>query len=116
LGGVLLIYVLLARLIVSEVPGFTFTASVITIFAGAQMFMLGIIGEYLARMHFRLMDKPTYVIREETSHIKNRVFHSPLDNTEIMPQLPEMKKTAQTEDATEVLPRLPDIERPSQHD
>jgi hypothetical protein len=25
---------------------------------------LGIIGEYLARMHFRLMDKPAFAIRD----------------------------------------------------
>ena len=44
-------------------PGFPFLASVIAIFSGAQLFALGIIGEYLARMHFRMMDRPTYVIR-----------------------------------------------------
>lgn len=49
----------------SGVPGFTFLASLITIFAGAQLFALGIIGEYLARMHFRMMDRPTYAVRNE---------------------------------------------------
>ena len=48
-----------------SVPGFTFLASVIAIFSGAQLFALGIIGEYLARMHFRTMDRPTYVLRKE---------------------------------------------------
>lgn len=47
----------------SSVPGFPFLASVIAIFSGAQLFALGIIGEYLARMHFRTMEKPPYVIR-----------------------------------------------------
>jgi len=36
--------------------------TMISIFAGAQLFALGILGEYLARMHFRLMDKPSYVV------------------------------------------------------
>ncbi len=45
----------------SAVAGFPFLASVIAIFSGAQLFALGIIGEYLARMHFRMMDRPTYV-------------------------------------------------------
>jgi glycosyltransferase involved in cell wall biosynthesis len=49
------------------VPGFAFLASIIAIFSGAQLFALGIIGEYLARMHFRTMDRPTYVVREETA-------------------------------------------------
>jgi glycosyltransferase involved in cell wall biosynthesis len=47
-----------------SVPGFPFLASTISIFAGAQLFALGIIGEYLARMHFRMMDRPSYAIRE----------------------------------------------------
>jgi glycosyltransferase involved in cell wall biosynthesis len=50
----------------NNVPGFAFIASMIAIFSGAQLFALGIIGEYLARMHFRAMDRPTYLIRERT--------------------------------------------------
>jgi undecaprenyl-phosphate 4-deoxy-4-formamido-L-arabinose transferase len=50
----------------NNVPGFAFVASMIAIFSGAQLFALGIIGEYLARMHFRAMDRPTYLIRERT--------------------------------------------------
>jgi len=46
-------------------PGFGFLASIIAIFSGAQLLALGIIGEYLARMHVRTQDKPTYVIREQ---------------------------------------------------
>src|SRR5205807_7273866 len=48
----------------SVVPGFAFLASAITIFSGVQMFALGVMGEYLARMHTRLTDRPSYVIRE----------------------------------------------------
>jgi undecaprenyl-phosphate 4-deoxy-4-formamido-L-arabinose transferase len=48
-----------------SVPGFPFLASVIAIFAGAQLFALGIIGEYLARIYFRILDRPTYVIRDQ---------------------------------------------------
>jgi glycosyltransferase involved in cell wall biosynthesis len=48
----------------SAVPGFAFLASMIATFSGAQLFALGIFGEYLARMHFRSMDRPTYVIGE----------------------------------------------------
>ncbi|MGA7729696.1 MAG: glycosyltransferase family 2 protein [Chloroflexia bacterium] len=52
-----------------SVPGFPFLASIIAIFSGAQMFALGIIGEYLARMHFRSMDRPTYTVRDSMLHI-----------------------------------------------
>ncbi len=50
-----------------SVPGFPFLASVIAIFSGAQLFALGIIGEYLARMHFRMMKRPAYTVRDTTS-------------------------------------------------
>lgn len=48
----------------TTVPGFTFLASVIAIFSGAQLFALGVFGEYLARMHFRTMDRPPYLVGE----------------------------------------------------
>lgn len=49
----------------TPVPGFPFLASIIGLFSGAQLLALGIIGEYLGRMHLRLQDRPTYVVREE---------------------------------------------------
>jgi undecaprenyl-phosphate 4-deoxy-4-formamido-L-arabinose transferase len=63
-GGLVLLYVVGRYLIQGTVvPGFPFLASVIAIFSGAQLFALGIIGEYLARMHVRAMDRPPYVVR-----------------------------------------------------
>jgi len=50
----------------TSVAGFPFLASVIAIFSGAQLFALGIIGEYLARMHFRMMERPTYTVHSTT--------------------------------------------------
>jgi glycosyltransferase involved in cell wall biosynthesis len=50
----------------SSVPGFAFLSSIITIFSGAQLMTLGVLGEYIARMHFRVMQKPTYVVAETT--------------------------------------------------
>lgn len=66
--GVLL-YVLIRFLINGgAVPGFSFLASIISIFAGVQLFTLGIIGEYLGRMHVRSMEKPSYVIQSTSDH------------------------------------------------
>ncbi len=48
------------------VPGFPFLASLAAIFAGAQLFALGVIGEYLARIHLRTMDRPAYSVRSRT--------------------------------------------------
>lgn len=68
-GALLMFYILVVRALLFgqyEVPGFTFLASVISIFAGAQLFILGIMGEYLARMYFRVMEKPVFVIKKDT--------------------------------------------------
>jgi glycosyltransferase involved in cell wall biosynthesis len=51
----------------SNVPGFPFLASVISIFSGVQLFAIGVIGEYLARMHFRMLEQPPYTIRKSQS-------------------------------------------------
>jgi glycosyltransferase involved in cell wall biosynthesis len=65
-GGFILLYVIGRFLLYgTSVPGFTFLASIIVIFSGAQLVALGIIGEYLARMHFRMMERPTYAVREQ---------------------------------------------------
>lgn len=49
------------------VPGFPMLASSITIFSGVQILLLGVLGEYIGRMHFRVMNKPTYMIAETTT-------------------------------------------------
>jgi glycosyltransferase involved in cell wall biosynthesis len=72
LGLAVFVYVVIRYCLEGSVPGFPFLASIIAIFSGAQLFALGVIGEYLARMHFRMMDRPAYAIREiaegESSH------------------------------------------------
>ena len=70
-GSMILAYIVLSQLFAFrfEVPGFTFTASLVSIFAGVQMFALGIIGEYLARMYLRIMDRPAYVVRQMTDEV-----------------------------------------------
>ena len=50
----------------SPVQGFAFLASVTAIFSGVQLFTLGMIGEYLARMHLRMMERPPYVVGQTT--------------------------------------------------
>jgi undecaprenyl-phosphate 4-deoxy-4-formamido-L-arabinose transferase len=66
LGMFMFFYVVMNRLLnPDDVPGFAFTASEIALLAGLQLFATGVIGEYIARLHFRTMGKPPYVIREE---------------------------------------------------
>jgi glycosyltransferase involved in cell wall biosynthesis len=67
-GVLILAYVLLFYMLQgSGVPGFPFLASIIAIFSGAQLFALGILGEYIARMHSRSMEKPSYAVRATTA-------------------------------------------------
>jgi undecaprenyl-phosphate 4-deoxy-4-formamido-L-arabinose transferase len=47
-----------------EVPGFTFLAAVILLFSGAQLCVLGVVGEYLSRVYLRLLGKPAFLIKE----------------------------------------------------
>jgi glycosyltransferase involved in cell wall biosynthesis len=72
-GGFVLIYVLGRYVLEGDaVAGFPFLASIIAIFSGAQMFALGIIGEYLARIHFRSMQRPPYAVSESTVQPETR--------------------------------------------
>jgi len=67
-GIAIFAYVLITYLTYgSRAPGFAFLASIIAIFSGAQLFTLGIFGEYLARMHMRSMDRPAYLVVETTA-------------------------------------------------
>lgn len=70
MGFLVMIYVVGRYLLEGGgVPGFPFLASIIAIFSGVQLFALGIIGEYLARMYFRTMERPPYLVREDTYRI-----------------------------------------------
>jgi glycosyltransferase involved in cell wall biosynthesis len=69
-GLLLLCYVFYNYFVLNgRIPGFTFIVSTVAVFSGAQLFALGIIGEYLARAHFRLMDKPSYTVRQRAGRI-----------------------------------------------
>jgi undecaprenyl-phosphate 4-deoxy-4-formamido-L-arabinose transferase len=66
-GLLLLIWVVGNAIFVRDsVPGFPFLAASIAVFSGVQLVVLGIIGEYLGKIHFRAMNKPTFSISETT--------------------------------------------------
>ena len=50
----------------NAVQGFTFLASSIAIFAGAQLFALGVVGEYIGRIFQRTNGQPGYLVRHVT--------------------------------------------------
>ena len=61
-GFGVLTYVLVTYFVAGSIPGFSFLASSVTIFSGVQLFALGILGEYLARVFERTGGRPTYTI------------------------------------------------------
>ena len=67
-GLAVLAYVIVRYLMAGgSVPGFPFLASIIAIVSGAQLFALGIIGEYLARVISGVEGRPAFVVRREAS-------------------------------------------------
>jgi len=60
-----------------QVAGFTTLASMIALFSGAMMLSIGVLGEYLGRLHFRSMQRPTFLVRVD-SHEEVAVAHPPL--------------------------------------
>lgn len=74
LAGLLVLVYVIGRYLAAggSVPGFPFLASIIAVFSGVQMFTIGIIGEYLARVHLRCQDKPAYAVKEETGRSEGR--------------------------------------------
>ena len=62
----MIIFVLIPAVRGISIQGFPFLASTIILFSGIQLVTLGVFGEYLSRMHFRLMNKPSYFIAQRT--------------------------------------------------
>lgn len=63
-GAGVFVYVIFIYFTAGSLPGFPFLASIISLLGGAQLFTLGIFGEYLARIFDRSMDRPSYIIQE----------------------------------------------------
>jgi len=67
IGTILLAGVFVQLLAGATAPsGFRFLASTVVLFSGVQLLMLGVIGEYLGRMHYRVMDSPPYRVVQTT--------------------------------------------------
>jgi undecaprenyl-phosphate 4-deoxy-4-formamido-L-arabinose transferase len=49
-----------------RVAGFTTIASMVAIFSSAQMVAIGVLGEYIGRIHSANVGRPTYVVRERS--------------------------------------------------
>jgi len=65
-GIVILIYAVERSFHEGSIPGFPFLASIISIFSGAQLFALGIFGEYLGSIFNRSMNNPAYILADDS--------------------------------------------------
>ena len=71
-GFIVFIYVVIEFILFnSSVEGFTFLASIIAIFSGAQLLTIGFIGEYISRLYFQSIDKPAYIIKESAENLSD---------------------------------------------
>lgn len=64
------------------VPGFASTIITVLILGGAQLLALGVIGEYLGRLHLNVNRKPQYVIRHKQSGAIKVDAHDPIREIE----------------------------------
>ena len=66
LAGVLyVLFALLSRLRTGDIPeGWTSTIAIVLVLGGVQLLMIGIVGEYLARVYAETKRRPTFIIRE----------------------------------------------------
>jgi undecaprenyl-phosphate 4-deoxy-4-formamido-L-arabinose transferase len=68
LSGVVTTAIVLARYARSgTLAGVPLAIALMAVISGVQLFAAGIIGEYVSRMHARVMDRPSYVVRESTN-------------------------------------------------
>lgn len=65
-GILAFIYVLVVYFTVGSILGFSFLASLISLFSGALLFALGIFGEYIARIFERTSERPCFTIGQTT--------------------------------------------------
>lgn len=65
LSGIYLIVIVIQKLAFSvDVPGYTTIVALILLIGGIQLLVLGIIGEYLARMYVQGKNRPIYIAKE----------------------------------------------------
>jgi undecaprenyl-phosphate 4-deoxy-4-formamido-L-arabinose transferase len=69
-GGLTLAACYLVQYLLSNitVPGYASTIIAVLVLGGVQLLSLGIIGEYLGRLHLNVNRKPQYVVRHVVSH------------------------------------------------
>ncbi|MDA7427605.1 glycosyltransferase family 2 protein [Primorskyibacter aestuariivivens] len=66
------LYVLISWLLFNTAPGWASILITVSAFASVQLFCVGIIGEYLARIYTEVKNRPLYLVAEDTSESDGR--------------------------------------------
>jgi dolichol-phosphate mannosyltransferase len=75
---VYLVYIVVIWLTASGVvPGWASTVGLLSLLGGIQLLTLGVIGEYLGRLFLSSLNRPAFVIREETQSAAERAQAAP---------------------------------------
>ncbi len=61
---VIVIYILIAWLAGRSIPGWTSLMLVVVVLGAGQMFVLGMMGEYIGRLYSQAMQRPLYIVQE----------------------------------------------------
>ena len=70
LSVIYLIIVIIKKLFIGiAISGYPTIICLILIFGGLQMFLLGVIGEYLGRIYVELKRRPIYIVRDEVTKV-----------------------------------------------
>jgi dolichol-phosphate mannosyltransferase len=79
-GLVYLMYVVFRWQIVGDTePGWSSTVSLITIFGGLQLTLIGIVGEYVARVYEEVKGRPLFLIDPENTSLPETKLREPND-------------------------------------
>jgi dolichol-phosphate mannosyltransferase len=64
-GVVYVGFAVVARLLSGSIPaGWTSIVAIVLVLGGVQLLMIGIVGEYLARVYSESKQRPPYIVRE----------------------------------------------------
>mgnify|MGYP001489269106 CR=1 FL=1 len=59
-------------------PGYVTTLAVLVLLGSAQLTFLGIVGEYIGRIHSEVKQRPVYIVADDTAHALSAVAVSPV--------------------------------------
>jgi len=67
-GVVYITFAIASRLHTGDIPeGWTSTIAIVLVLGGVQLLMIGILGEYLARVYAETKGRPSYIVRERVT-------------------------------------------------